>query len=162
MLMKEVLKITFTIICVAIAIIDIQKQKIYNEAVAVLLVPAIVSFFVCPGVSMPSRLLGAVSASGLMIVMCLLIPGAFGGGDIKLMVPVGLFLGGERSVAAWMLAVLIGGFWGVCTVIWCMWKERSGQDHSIGKNMEFPFGPALCMGSVAVMWGGDSIIKFMP
>ena len=124
MLMRAGLYVTFTIICMAIAIIDIQKQKIYNETVAVLFVPAIVSFFVCPEIGVVSRLMGAVSVSGIMLVMCLLIPGAFGGGDIKLMVPVGLFLGLERTAVADVLAVLLGGFWGAWTVIWGRLNEH--------------------------------------
>ena len=72
------------------AIMDIQKQKIYNETVAVLFVPAIVSFFVFPELGIISRLLGAISVSGIMLLMCLCLPGVFGGGDIKFMVPVGL------------------------------------------------------------------------
>ena len=74
------------------AIMDIQKQKIYNETVAVLFVPAIVSFFVFPEVSMISRLLGAVSVSGIMLLICLLVPRAFGGGDIKLLSAIGAII----------------------------------------------------------------------
>lgn len=158
MFIKAILSITFTITCMVIAIIDIQKQTIYNEAVAVLSVPAIVSFFVCPEIGMASRLLGAVSVSGIMLLMCLLIPGAFGGGDIKLMVPVGFFLGFERTLLAGMLAVFVGGFWGVWTVIWGRrhkYTKRSGvEERALSKATEFPFGPALCIGSIVVFWAG--------
>lgn len=162
MLIKEVLYITFTIICMAIAIIDIQKQKIYNEAVAVLLVPAIVSFFVCSEVSVVSRLFGAVSVSGWMLMTCLLLPGAFGGGDIKLMVPVGLFLGVKRAMAAWVLAVFIGGIWGSVMVVWEWLSKSRSKKGNVSKGQavkgrEFPFAPALCIGSLVVLWGGNII-----
>ena len=45
-----------------------------------------------------SRLLGALCVSAPMLALTLVIPGAFGGGDIKLMAAAGLFWdGGTRS-----------------------------------------------------------------
>lgn len=143
MILVRVLVIsTFLIICALISYIDIQKQTIYNEAVAALFVPAIVSFFVFSEISMVSRLLGAVSVSGLMLVISLLRPGAFGGGDIKLMVPVGLFLGLDRTLAAGIFAVFIGGIWGAVVLV-------RGRGRLCGRTS--PFGPALCLGSVLAL-----------
>ena len=99
------------------AIIDIQKQKIYNETVAALFVPAIVSFFVFPELGIISRLLGAVAVSGIMLSICICAPGAFGGGDIKFMVPVGLMLGVERTMLAGMVAVFLAGSWSILLVM---------------------------------------------
>ena len=130
---------TFTIICAVIAWMDIQKQKIYNEAVAVLFVPAIVSFFVFPEFPIMSRVLGAVSVSGVMLLVSLISPGAFGGGDIKMMVPVGLFLGVERTLVAGLVALVLGG-------VWCLVHRF--------RSRRFAFGPALGLGSVtALLWG---------
>lgn len=116
------------------AIMDIQKQKIYNETVAVLFVPAIVSFFVFPEIGMISRLLGAVSVSGIMLLICLLVSGTFGGGDIKFMIPIGLLLGFEGTLLAGMLAVFFAGGWSLLIL---------GRG-----DKKFPFGPALCLGSL--------------
>lgn len=132
---------TFTIICAIIAWMDIQKQKIYNEAVAVLFVPAIVSFFVFTEPPIMSRVLGAVSVSGIMLLASLISPGAFGGGDIKMMVPVGLFLGLERTLVAGLVALVLGA-------VWCLFH--------LFRRKRFAFGPALCLGSVtALLWGND-------
>lgn len=162
MAIKVILDVTFTIICVVIAIMDIQKQTIYNEAVAVLLVLAIVSFFVCPEIGVISRLLGAGSVSGIMLLMCLLIPGAFGGGDIKMMVPVGLFLGLKQTMEVWVLAVFLGGIWGSVMVVWEWLSKSRSKKGNVSKGQavkgrEFPFAPALCIGSLVVLWGGNII-----
>ena len=106
---KAVIMGTFLIICMIISYIDIQKQTIYNEAVAALFVPAIVSFFVFPEITPLSRILGAVSISGLMLLVSVLKPGAFGGGDIKMMIPVGLFLGLRNTWTAWSCPFRTGG-----------------------------------------------------
>ena len=131
------LYITFGMICMVTAIIDIQKQKIYNETVAALFAPAIVSFFVFPEISWISRLLGAMIVSGSMLLISLLVPRAFGGGDIKFMIPVGLMLGLEGALYAGMLAVFLA-------CIWCFWILGRGEK-------EISFGPALCMGSFVVL-----------
>ena len=136
-LAKTCIMLTFLIICAVIAWIDIQKQKIYNEAVAALFVPAIVSFFVFPEMSPGSRLLGALSVSGIMLFICLIRPGAFGGGDIKLMMPVGLYLGLERTLAAGCLAVCIGVIWGLAA--------------AFKRQKRFPFGPSLCLGAAIAL-----------
>ena len=148
---------TFLIICAIIAWIDIQKQTIYNEAVAALLVPAIASFFVFPEVGVVSRLLGAVSVSSIMLFICLIRPGAFGGGDIKLMVPIGLYLGLERTLTAGCLSVFIGAVWGIAVVLKSVWKEEAEAGKSKGAfgkslhQMQIPLGPALCLGAVIAM-----------
>ena len=134
---KVMIYITFGIICMVTAIIDIQKQKIYNETVAALFVPAIVSFFVFPEISMISRLLGAITVSGGMLLACLFVPGSFGGGDIKFMIPVGFMLGLEGAWRAGMLAIFFAGGW--CLMI-------MGR-----KEKKFPFGPSLCMGSFVAL-----------
>ena len=94
------------------------------------------------------RALGAVCVSGPMLLLCLLIPGAFGGGDIKLMAAVGLFLGWQHTLLAAFLAILAGGCYG----IWLLATKKAGKkDH-------FAFGPFLCAGIVAAMLFGPDLL----
>lgn len=144
--MRAVLAFTFMIICAMIAWIDIQKQKIYNGAVAALFVPAIVSFFVFPEMQVMSRVWGALSVSGIMLLTSLVVPEAFGGGDIKMMVPVGLFLGLERTLVAGMLALTAGLVWYLV---------------NLGKIKRFAFGPALCIGSITAFFCGQYIWQWL-
>lgn len=56
-------------------------------------------------------ILGVVAASGLMYLAALLIPGSFGGGDIKLLAVVGAAIGWWKSlVFLWLLLGLSGVF----------------------------------------------------
>ncbi len=157
MLVRTGVIVTFLIICAQVAYTDIRKQKIYNEAVAALFVPAIVSFFAFPEISMVSRVLGAVSVSGLMLLVCLIMPGAFGGGDVKLMVPIGLFLGLEKVLTAGILAVFAGGIWSVAMILHAVHKNgRIAQGNRILWKKEYrkkriSFGPALCLGATLAL-----------
>ena len=80
--------------------------------------------------------------------MALIVPGGFGGGDIKLMAAAGLLLGWQRSLFAVFLALLAGGGYG----IWLLAAHKAGRkDH-------FAFGPFLCIGiAAALFWGGDVV-----
>ncbi len=138
MMGKIMASISFILILIVISIVDIKQRKIYNEAVAALFVPAIVSFFVFPEVSLTSRLLGAILISGMMLLVSLIRPGAFGGGDIKMMVPVGFMLGAEAVWKAWLIAVFMAAGYSLCLL--------AARKHK----RIIPFGPFLCLGSALV------------
>lgn len=95
--------------------------------------------------SLLSRITGGLCVSLPMWLLTMKIPGAFGGGDIKLSAVCGLFLGWRRMTAAVILAVLSAGAWGVFLLA----GRRAGRkDH-------FAFAPFLCGGMFAVIfWGG--------
>lgn len=146
MLVRAGVILTFLMTGAWIAYTDIQKQKIYNEAVAALLVPAIVSFFVFPEITPGSRIAGGVSVSGLMLLISLFRPGAFGGGDIKFAVPLGLFLGLRRMLYTGGIAVFLAAFLVVCRIICQTHKEPRKQ--LSGRQSSLPFGPAMYIGGI--------------
>ncbi len=149
MIVRTGVVLTFLIMCAGIAYTDIRKQKIYDEAIAALCVPAIVSFFAFPEISPLSRGLGGISVSGIMLLCCLIKPGAFGGGDIKFMVAAGLFLGLERTIFAGIWSVFAGALWSVGLIV----RRRIGKGRKGKVRKEsFAFGPALCLGSVIALF----------
>ena len=85
-----------------------------------------------------------------MLVLTILIPGAFGGADIKLMAAGGMFLGWRCTVLAAVLAVLLGSIYGLW-LLFVKQKERKGT---------FAFGPFLCAGMAAALLWGDKIIAW--
>lgn len=91
-----------------------------------------------------SRIAGAVCISLPMLLLTVAVPGAFGGGDIKLAAVCGLFLGWKPMVLAMILAVLSAGIWGGILL-------ASGR---AGRKDHFAFGPFFCGGIwIAVFWG---------
>ena len=90
-------------------------------------------------------LIGMVCISVPMLLLCLAIPGAFGGGDIKLMAAAGLFLGWQHTLLAMFFGILGGGFYGMYLLAV---RKADKKDH-------FAFGPFLCVGIVlALLFGG--------
>ena len=93
-----------------------------------------------------SRLLGALCVSAPMLALTLALPGAFGGGDIKLMAAAGLFLGWKSTVISAVLAVFAAGAYG----LYIRMIKKAGRGQC------FPFGPFLCAGmAAAVLWGKE-------
>ena len=73
-----------------IAQIDQQTMEIPNGLVIACIVPAAMAVFAFPDVTLTERLIGFFSVSLPLFAITLAVPGAFGGGDIKLMAYVGI------------------------------------------------------------------------
>lgn len=111
---------------------------------------SVLSVPVFPEISLASRAAGAVCISGLLLGLVLLVPGAFGGGDIKLMAVLGFFLGWKQCVLAFVLAVFGAGIY----VLFLLSKEK------IKRKYEIAFGPFLCMGTMVSMSVGERILEW--
>lgn len=76
-----------------VALIDWDTQMIYDRFHIMILILAVFDFLLYPERGIVTRLIGALIISVPMLILALVIPGAFGGGDIKLMAASGLLLG---------------------------------------------------------------------
>lgn len=131
-------------ILLTVALIDWATQIIYNRFHIWMLLLAVVQCVLIPEHGIPDRLLGAVIVSVPMLVLTLLVPGAFGGGDIKLMAVAGLFLGTAPTVVAMFLSLVTGGAFAAGMLL-------TGK---LAKKDQFAFGPFLAFGlAVAALWG---------
>ncbi len=130
-----------------VAFVDIDTMEIPNGFVAVILLIGIISMVTMPGISLAERLIGVFSVSLPLLLITLVIPGAFGGGDIKLMGACGLLLGWKLSLVSLFLAVLTGGLYGIYLL---GTKKKGRKEH-------FAFGPFLCAGMFAALFWGQQL-----
>jgi leader peptidase (prepilin peptidase)/N-methyltransferase len=135
-------------ILLVVALIDADTMEIPDGLNIALAVCGILAALVGPEMALPARLIGALCVSVPLLVISLLIPGAFGGGDVKLMAAAGLLLGWQCTLLAAFIGIVIGGIWGVYLL-------ASGKSGAKG---HFAFGPALCVGIAVAMFFGDAII----
>lgn len=146
--------LVFLFFCVltVVAFIDMDTMEIPDGCSIAIGLLAVAAVFVMPQVTLAGRGIGLLCISLPMLIVTLLIPGAFGGGDIKLMAAAGLFLGWKLTVVSAVLAVLAGGAWGC----WLLASRKAGRkDH-------FAFGPFLCVGLViGTLWGAYFIDWYM-
>lgn len=132
-------------ILTAAALIDVDTLEIWDRFHVLLLACAAAAVAVFPEVTLPERLIGCFAVSLPMLVLALLIPGGFGGGDIKLSFALGALLGWKGMVTAIFLALLGAG----AKCVWLLARKKVAPGDKIA------FGPFLCVGGgIALFLGG--------
>ena len=99
-------------ILTVVALMDIDTLEIYDRFPVLLFACGIVSQLLIPSMGIKSRLIGCVVISLPMLILALIVPGGFGGGDIKLMFGAGFLLGWRATIVAAFIGILLGGGFG--------------------------------------------------
>jgi len=148
--LMTVLSLAVVVILLAIALIDLETMEIPNGLTIALIPLAIASVWVFPQVSLISRGIGFLAVSLPMLVIALVVSGAFGGGDIKLMAVCGFLLGWQNTLLAFFAAVVLGGGWAI--YLMASGKRKRGE-HMV-------FGPAICIGVFFALLFGEEILDW--
>lgn len=82
-----------------------------------------------------------------MLVLSILIPGAFGGGDIKFMAVSGFLLEKRKHLFEACAVMLADGY--------CIIMLKCGK---LTRKDEFAFGPFLVLGIIMTLFAGDQLI----
>lgn len=136
----------FLVYCVltAIAVIDMDTQYIPPELNVVLALLGLLSIVTLPGPSIIERCIGMACISIPLLIITLIVPGAFGGGDIKMMAAVGILLGWKGTVMAFLIGLLLGGCYGAYVL----------ATKKLGRKEHFAFGPFLAIGIAISLYAG--------
>ncbi|MDR3315903.1 MAG: prepilin peptidase [Coriobacteriales bacterium] len=139
----------FLVLCILLTIsfIDADTMEIPDGLVIALLVCGVLAIVVGPEVTLLSRGIGLFAVSVPLLVLTLVIPNAFGGGDIKLMAAAGLLLGWQGVLVAFFIGIVLGGVYGVFLLAT---RKKDGKGL-------FAFGPALCVGIAGALFFGKLI-----
>lgn len=135
-----------------IALIDFDTMEIPDGLIAAVGVCALASIWGFPEVTLMQRCIGAFCVSAPMFLLCLLIEGAFGGGDIKLLAVMGFYLGWKSCLVGAFIGIMIGGAQAVYLL--AAGKVKRGE----GAHMAF--GPALCAGIFLAQLYGTQIYEW--
>jgi leader peptidase (prepilin peptidase)/N-methyltransferase len=101
---------------------------------------------VLPGGRLGKSLQGGLVGLSIMLVITYLSHGGMGGGDIKLTLAIGTFLGWPLVIPALVLAFLLGG---TCGLILILTRAKCISDC-------IPFGPFLALGAlISSLWGQE-------
>lgn len=101
-------------------------------------------------------LIGMVSASGILFVVALLglliykNDGAMGMGDVKLFLPIGLFLGWKLALFTLFLSVMLGGITSIFLLLFRI-KDRKSA---------IPFGPFIVAATFICVFYGNMILNW--
>ena len=131
-------------ILLSIALIDAETQLIPDRLNLALAVCGVVGTLLSPAGWLP-HLIGAFCVSVPMLLLCLAIDGAFGGGDIKLLFLTGLFFGWKGNLLCLVLACVVGIVWGLA-------GKRRGE--------AIPWGPSIAVGAWITALAGQPFINW--
>lgn len=126
----------FLVILAAVSCSDRDNRKIPDILIAALLITGILSVPLFPETSLLQRGAGALCISLPMLLTALIVPGGFGGGDVKLMASCGWFLGIWLTLQAFTAAILAAGAYCICML-------AAGN---MNRSSQFALGPFLCFG----------------
>ena len=136
-------------VALCIAIVDIKTLTIPNSLV--------ISFFLLSiypiilNYNLKDNLFGLASLFAVFIVILLLFPGSFGGGDVKLASAIGLLSGLEQSIVVLEVSLVTGALVGI---LYALKTKKSLRT-------KIPFAPFLAVGLIiSLLWGRDILLVY--
>lgn len=140
----------FFAILLMVSVVDARTQEIPPAFPIAILLLGVLGIWTMGTVGIFDRLLGVVAVSLPLYLVVLLVPGGFGGGDIKLMAAAGFFLGWKTILISFVIALFLGGGYGAVLLLL---GKKGRKDH-------FAFGPFLCVGMVVAFYFGDACLNW--
>lgn len=100
-------------------------------------------------------LLGAVSASGILLIIAIVgyfiykTDDAMGLGDVKIYIPIGIYLGWRMALVSLLFSVFIGAIIGITLILFKVRKRKEGM----------PFGPSIALGVLMTYLVGPELLN---
>ncbi len=142
-LLRTILIVLFFILLAAMAVADWYSQTIDDRFSLMIVLLGIMAVWIFPEVSLASRIIGIGIPALPMLFAAAIVPGAFGGGDIKLMAACGWLLGWRNNLSAFIAGIFVCG-------VYCVIMLAEGK---MTRKTCFAFGPFLALGFYAAVIG---------
>ena len=143
--------VAYAAFLIAIAIYDVRRHRVPNVAVYPAIAIAIGLAFARPDGDWWSFMLAGLGAGAFFLALGALNPAAMGGGDIKLVVLIGLMAGWPGVLVAVFVAFAVGAIVGLALI-------ALGR---LGRRDPLPFAPALAVGAVAAAVAGHRLAALL-
>jgi len=135
---------------IALTLIDLDHQILPDKLTLSGLGAGLILSFFRPDFSFLSAFLGLVLAGGLLLIIAIISRGGMGGGDIKMMMMVGTFVGPVLAVIAIFLGAAIGLIVSLPGIITGKLQSKS----------KLPFGPYLALSSLIIWFWGEQLLQW--
>jgi leader peptidase (prepilin peptidase)/N-methyltransferase len=133
-------------LCLSIAIIDVKSMVIPPSLVIIFILLSIYPVLLHHDIM--DNVYGFAVLTVFFLLMLLIFPGAFGGGDIKLYAAAGFLLGLEMSIVLLDVSLISGAVFGVA---FALIKGRNFR-------IKIPFAPFIAAGIIITLLFGDTIL----
>lgn len=132
------------------ALIDFDTFELPFEYNIIIGILGIISIFIWPHVTILERVIGVLCIAGPLALLDMVIPNAFGWGDIRLLYMSGILLGWKILVAGFFIGAIIQA---IIAVFFLITKKKDWKSH-------IPFGPMLCLGIMISTMAGTAILDW--
>ena len=132
------------------ALIDLDTMEIPLPLNVAIFVLALISIPLWQHVTIKERIIGMLCITVPMLILEFFIPGAFGGGDRRMLYGTGLLLGWKILVMGFFIGAIIQA---VIAVFCVITKKKDWKSH-------MPFGPMLCLGIMISTMCGTQLIDW--
>ncbi len=133
-----------------VTVIDLREQVIPDQLIVFGLVTGILFLFI-PGLTPGpvQALTGILTGGGLFLLIAVLSGGAMGGGDIKLMAVLGLWLGWRQILLVSFFAFILGAAVSLGLIVL---GRKNKKDY-------ISFGPFIALAALLSFLWGDALVK---
>jgi len=139
--------LVLTCFLILVSFIDYDHSLIFdNVLVPMALIGGAFNLFI-GDIKTLNMLFSALLGGSIFLLIAIVSKGGFGGGDIKFMACIGLWLGLKYTVLAVLLSFMFGG---LGAAILLLFKKKTLSD-------KFPYGPYIALASFISLLYGDSI-----
>lgn len=143
---KALSYIFLSAVLIAITFIDIENKIIPNKLILTGISGGIIFRFFMYNYGFLDYIIGFLLGGGTLLIISMLSKGGMGGGDIKLMALVGLFVGWKLTVITLFFSVIIGALGGIILIAL---KVKTRKDY-------IPFGPYISIAwLISILYGYD-------
>lgn len=142
---------------IIITFIDIDHYIIPDSIIIFGSIFAVLFDLTNQGISIKESIIGGIVCGGGMLILISLIElvlkkEVMGGGDIKLLFMIGLFLGIKLGLLTILISIYAGAFYGILTIINSKIKNKE-------YNSIIPYGPFISVGAFITVLCGTNIIN---
>lgn len=142
--------LTFTCFLIVISIIDYDHSLIYDNVLIPMAVFGVAINLFIGDIKTLNMLFSALLGGSIFLMLAIISKGGFGGGDIKFMACIGLWLGLKYTILAVLISFIFGG---LGAAILLLLKKKTITD-------KFPYGPYIALASFITLLYGDSIVTW--
>ncbi len=136
-------------LAISISIIDLKTLTIPNSLVIAFVILSL--YPIIMNNTFSDNLYGLLFMSLFFIIMLLIFPGSFGGGDVKYASAIGILTGLELSIVALEAALISGSLIGIIYAL----KTKKGL------RIKIPFAPFLTIGVLtSLLYGRDIVLIY--
>lgn len=143
-----IISFVFSMLLVAITFIDLDTMEIPDSLVIGCFIVGFLSipFF---NIDILSRIIGIFILSVPLIILNMVIPNSFGGGDIKLLGACGFFMGWVSVLIGMFIAIILAGGYSIYIML----------VHKTGRSEHIAFGPYICIGMFISLLYGQQLLN---